>query len=142
VGDGPLAEHCTALAQSLNVDLELTGQLPDDLVGEVLSVNDLFLVPTMAETFFLGAAEALAAGRPVVTSDRGAHTSFLDPSVTEIVSQDDPLTWARAVIDVMHRCEGLTAQDIQDTLPRAFSPEEVAGAYGRAYEAAISVHSR
>ena len=142
VGDGPLAEHCTALAQSLNVDLELTGQLPDNLVGEVLSVNDLFLVPTMAETFFLGAAEALAAGRPVVTSDRGAHTGFLDPSVTEIVSQDDPLTWARAVIDVMHRCEGLTAQDIQDTLPRAFSPEEVAGAYGRAYEAAISVHSR
>ena len=141
VGDGPLAEHCTALAQSLNVDLELTGQLPDDLVGEVLSVNDLFLVPTMAETFFLGAAEALAAGRPVVTSDRGAHTSFLDPSVTEIVSQDDPLTWARAVIDVMHRCEGLTAQDIQDTLPRAFSPEEVAGAYGRAYEATIAVHS-
>ncbi len=62
VGDGPLAEHCTALAKSLNVDLELTGQLPDDLVGEVLSVNDLFLVPTMAETFFLGAAEALAAG--------------------------------------------------------------------------------
>ena len=141
-GDGPLAEHCTALAQSLNVDLELTGQLPDNLVGEVLSANDLFLVPTMAETFFLGAAEALAAGRPVVTSDRGAHTSFLDPSVTEIVSQDDPLTWARAVIDVMRRCEGLTAQDIQDTLPRAFSPEEVAGAYGRAYEAAISVHSR
>ena len=142
VGDGPLAEHCTALAQSLNVDLELTGQLPDDLVGEVLSVNDLFLVPTMAETFFLGAAEALAAGRPVVTSDRGAHTSFLDPSVTEIVSQDDPLTWARAVIDVMHRCEGLTAQDIQDTLPRAFSPEEVAGAYGRAYEAAIAQYSK
>ena len=141
VGDGPLAEHCTALAQSLNVDLELTGQLPDDLVGEVLSVNDLFLVPTMAETFFLGAAEALAAGRPVVTSDRGAHTSFLDPSVAEIVSQDDPLTWARAVIEVMRRCEGLTAQDIQDTLPRAFSPEEVAGAYGRAYEATIAVHS-
>nr|WP_303769859.1 glycosyltransferase [Actinomyces oris] len=142
VGDGPLAEHCTALAQSLNVDLELTGQLPDDVVGEVLSASDLFLVPTLAETFFLGAAEALAAGRPVVTSDRGAHTSFLDPSVAEIVSQDDPLTWARAVIEVMRRCEGLTAQDIQDTLPRAFSPEEVAGAYGRAYEAAISVYSR
>ena len=124
VGDGPLA-----------------GQLPDDLVGEVLSASDLFLVPTLAETFFLGAAEALAAGRPVVTSDRGAHTSFLDPSVAEIVSQDDPLTWARAVIEVMRRCEGLTAQDIQDTLPRAFSPEEVAGAYGRAYEAAIAVHS-
>ena len=87
------------------------------------------------------AAEALAAGRPVVTSDRGAHTSFLDPSVAEIVSQDDPLTWARAVIEVMRRCEGLTAQDIQDTLPRAFSPEEVAGTYGRAYEAAIAVHS-
>ena len=87
-------------------------------------------------------AEAVAAGRPVVTSDRGAHTSFLDPSVSEIVSQDDPAAWARAVVDVMGRCTDLTARDIQDTLPRAFSPSEVARAYGRAYETAVTEYSR
>jgi len=142
VGGGPLAERCTDLAESLGVDLELTGQLPGDQVQQVLADSDLFVVPTLAETFFLGAAEAVAAGRPVVTSDRGAHTSFLDPSVTAIVSQDDPATWAGAVVDVMQRCEGLTARDIQDTLPRAFSPAEVARAYGHAYETAITECSR
>ena len=142
VGGGPLADHCTNLAESLGVDLELTGQLPGDRVQQILADSDLFLVPTLAETFFLGAAEAVAAGRPVVTSDRGAHTSFLDPSVTAIVSQDDPATWAGAVVDVMQRCEGLTARDIQDTLPRAFSPAEVARAYGHAYETAITECSR
>ena len=142
VGGGPLAERCTDLAESLGVDLELTGQLPGDQVQQVLADSDLFLVPTLAETFFLGAAETVAAGRPVVTSDRGAHTSFLDPSVTEIVSQDDPATWARAVVDVMGRCTDRTARDIQDTLPRAFSPSEVARAYGRAYETAITEYSR
>ena len=141
-GGGPLADRCTDLATDLGVDLELTGQLPGDQVQQVLADSDLFLVPTLAETFFLGAAEAVAAGRPVVTSDRGAHTSFLDPSVTAIVSQDDPATWAGAVVDVMQRCEGLTARDIQDTLPRAFSPAEVARAYGHAYETAITECSR
>ena len=109
---------------------------------QVLADSDLFLVPTLAETFFLGAAEAVAAGRPVVTSDRGAHTSFLDPSVSEIVSQDDPAAWARAVIEVMGRYTDLTARDIQNTLPRAFSPSQVARSYGRAYEAAIAQYSR
>ena len=142
VGGGPLADRCTDLAAALGVDLELTGQLPGDQVQQVLADNDLFLVPTLAETFFLGAAEAVAAGRPVVTSDRGAHTSFLDPSVSEIVSQDDPAAWARAVVDVMGRCTDLTARDIQDRLPRAFSPSQVAHSYGRAYEAAIAQYSR
>ena len=109
---------------------------------QVLADSDLFLVPTLAETFFLGAAEAVAAGRPVVTSDRGAHTSFLDPSVSEIVSQDNPAAWARAIVDVMGRCTDLTARDIQDRLPRAFSPSQVANSYGRAYEAAIAQYSR
>ena len=142
VGGGPLADRCTDLAAALGVDLELTGQLPGDQVQQVLADSDLFLVPTLAETFFLGAAEAVAAGRPVVTSDRGAHTSFLDPSVSEIVSQDNPAAWARAVVDVMGRCTDLTARDIQNTLPRAFSPSQVARSYGRAYEAAIAQYSR
>ena len=141
VGGGPLADRCTDLATDLGVDLELTGQLPGDQVQQVLADSDLFLVPTLAETFFLGAAEAVAAGRPVVTSDRGAHTSFLDPSVCEIVPQDDPAAWARAVVDVMGRCTDLTARDIQDRLPRAFSPSQVARSYGRAYEAAIAQYS-
>lgn len=142
VGSGPLAERCAVLAEHLNVDLTLTGQLPGERVAEVLADGDIFLVPTLSETFFLAAAEAIAAGRPVVTGDRGAHRSFLDPSVAAFVGQKDSAdTWADAVIDLVQRCRMLSAQDIQATLPQAFTPEEVARAYGRAYEAAVTINS-
>ena len=61
--------------------------------------------------------------------------------VREVISQ------ARAVfplslIHILGRCTDLTARDIQNTLPRAFSPSQVARSYGRAYEAAIAQYSR
>jgi len=46
------------------------------------------------------------------------------------------------IVEVMGRCRDLTARDIQNTLPRAFSPSQVARSYGRAYEAAIAQYSR
>ena len=142
VGSGPLAERCAVLAEHLDVNLTLTGQLPGERVAEVLADGDIFLVPTLSETFFLAAAEAIAAGRPVVTGDRGAHTSFLDPSVAAFVGRKDSAdTWADAVVDLVQRCRTMSAQSIQDTLPRAFTPEEVARAYGRAYEAAVTISS-
>lgn len=136
-GDGPLAEQCTLLAKDLGVEITLLGQVPSDDIWELFARSDIFLVPTLAETFFLAAAEAIAAGRPVVTSNRGAHARFLDPSVAALVDQKDPSRWAQEIIDLMERCQSLSAQDIQDTLPQAFTPHRVAQAYENAYSATI-----
>ena len=57
------------------------GQVPAEQIPQLISDSDMFLVPTSGETFFLGAAEAIAAGRPVVTGSYGGHTDFLDPAV-------------------------------------------------------------
>jgi len=57
--------------------------------GEVLSVNDLFLVPTMAETFFLGAAEALAAGAPRGARGAGARRALGRQSLATVHDVDD-----------------------------------------------------
>lgn len=139
-GSGPLEDDCVGLARELGVDLELLGQVEASQVPELLGDHDLFLVPTRAETFFLGAAEAIAAGRPVVTGDRGGHTDFLDPRVCALVAGEDPAVWARELLSLLSRCQELSAVDIRSTLPEAFRPERVAEAYSRAYEAAVKAY--
>ena len=53
------------------MDATFLGQVPAEQIPQLISDSDMFLVPTSGETFFLGAAEAIAAGRPVVTGSYG-----------------------------------------------------------------------
>jgi len=71
VGDGPdrvAAEH---LARQLEVydDVRFLGK--QEPVEEILSIADVFLMPSGSETFGLAALEAMACGVPVVASNIG-----------------------------------------------------------------------
>ena len=71
VGDGPDRAPTEALARSLGVhdDVRFLGK--QDPVEEILSVGDLFLMPSGSETFGLAALEAMACELPVVSTDIG-----------------------------------------------------------------------
>src|SRR5205085_1262808 len=49
--------------------LHLAGELSPDAVGAFLSALDVFVFPTLAETFGLAVVEAAAAGVPVVANE-------------------------------------------------------------------------
>lgn len=53
-----------------NVKFEYKGVVPQDAVGAVLSQSDLFFLPTRGENYGHVIIEALAAGCPVLVSDR------------------------------------------------------------------------
>ncbi len=71
VGDGPDRPACEALARELCVfeDVRFLGK--QEPVEEILSVADLFLMPSASETFGLAALEAMACGVPVISTDIG-----------------------------------------------------------------------
>ena len=87
VGDGPDRPAAEALARELGVwhDVRFIGK--QEPVEEILSIADLFLMPSASETFGLAALEAMACGVPVVSSDVGGipelnihgETGFLLP---------------------------------------------------------------
>jgi len=87
VGDGPDRAACEALARQLGVFDEIRFLGKQEPVEEILSVADLFLMPSASETFGLAALEAMACGVPVVSSDIGGlpelnvdgETGFLCP---------------------------------------------------------------
>jgi L-malate glycosyltransferase len=87
VGDGPDRASAQRLAVDLGVadDTRFLGK--QDPVEEILSIADLFMIPSGSETFGLAALEAMACEVPVVASNIGGlpelvvegETGFLCP---------------------------------------------------------------
>lgn len=71
VGDGPERGHIEGLCRELGIydEVRFLGKL--EAVEEVLSVADLFLMPSEKESFGLAALEAMACQVPVVSSNAG-----------------------------------------------------------------------
>ncbi len=71
VGDGPERNRIETLCRDLGIfhEVRFLGKL--DAVEEVLSVADLFLMPSETESFGLAALEAMACEVPVITSNVG-----------------------------------------------------------------------
>lgn len=71
VGDGPERVYCEQLCRDLEVSDHVRFLGKQDAVEEILSVGDLFLMPSEAESFGLAALEAMACKVPVISSNTG-----------------------------------------------------------------------
>ncbi|WP_428327428.1 N-acetyl-alpha-D-glucosaminyl L-malate synthase BshA [Mucilaginibacter sp.] len=71
VGDGVERSYCEELSRELGVcdDVRFLGK--QDAIEEILSVSDLFLMPSQSESFGLAALEAMACKVPVISSNAG-----------------------------------------------------------------------
>ena len=79
-----------------------------DGVAAALARASLFVHPSPRETFGVVAAEALAAGLPVVAADSGGVTEILGPEperVGAVVPPDDPAALAAAILRTLERIE-------------------------------------
>jgi len=71
VGDGGDRSKCEQLARDLGVNDNIRFLGKQDAIEEILSVSDLFLMPSESESFGLAALEAMACKVPVITSNVG-----------------------------------------------------------------------
>jgi len=71
IGDGPDRSDCERLSRELGIfeDIKFMGK--QDALVELLSVSDVFLIPSQSESFGLSALEAMACGVPVISSSVG-----------------------------------------------------------------------
>lgn len=78
VGDGPDRMPAEHLARELGIydDVRFMGK--QEAVQEILSVADIFVMPSGSETFGLAALEAMACGVPVVASNIGGLPELID----------------------------------------------------------------
>ncbi|MBC3787874.1 N-acetyl-alpha-D-glucosaminyl L-malate synthase BshA [Spirosoma utsteinense] len=106
VGDGPERARIERLVRELGIydQVRFLGKL--DAVEEVLSVADLFVMPSENESFGLAALEALACEVPLITSNAGGLPELNLQGVTGFLSPvgdvDDMVKNALYVLDDEH----------------------------------------
>ncbi len=71
VGDGPDRANNEQLCRDLGICDHVRFLGKQDAVEEILSVADLFLMPSETESFGLAALEAMACKVPIITSNAG-----------------------------------------------------------------------
>lgn len=86
IGDGPERSGAEALCRELGIydDIRFLGK--QEAVEEVLSVADLFLMPSEKESFGLAALEAMACEVPVISTNTGGLPELNIQGVTGFMS--------------------------------------------------------
>lgn len=86
VGDGPERKNIESLCRELKTcdDIRFLGKL--DQVEEVLSVADLFIMPSENESFGLAALEAMACEVPIISTNTGGLPELNIQGVTGFMS--------------------------------------------------------
>jgi L-malate glycosyltransferase len=84
VGDGPELPKAEQLARELGVrdDLRILGQQRPE---PILQASDLFLLPSIAESFGLAALEAMACGVPVLGYQAGGLPEVVEDGISGIL---------------------------------------------------------
>ncbi|MCS6846338.1 MAG: glycosyltransferase [Anaerolineae bacterium] len=103
VGVGPMEAEWKALAQRLGVSdrVIFAGEVSDELLPDYYYAADLYVIPanSRAEAFGVAILEAMAAGLPVISTEVGTATSWVNRhGVTGLVIPPrDPAAIAQAV---------------------------------------------
>lgn len=71
IGDGPDRSECERLARELEIFDLVKFMGKQDMLVELLSISDLFIMPSQSESFGLSALEAMSCSVPVISTSIG-----------------------------------------------------------------------
>lgn len=137
VGDGPelAATRRVAREAGLEADVEPLGE--QELVVPILSVADLFLLPSAQESFGLAALEAMACEVPVVASDVGGLPEIIEHGISGFLHPADDLAgMAKSAVSLLadpERHKRVAAAGWR-TVQQRFCADEVVPRYEAFYE--------
>ena len=137
VGDGPEMNNATWLARQRNIEDRVHFLGEQDQVAQLLSIADVFLLPSAQESFGLAALEAMACEVPVVASRVGGLPEVIDHGVNGFLHPvEDSEAMARSAIALLTDCELHTrvAAAAYQTVHTKFCGQKIVPLYEQYYE--------
>lgn len=108
IGDGPERHNIEQLCRELDLcdDVRFLGK--QDMIEEILSICDLFVMPSETESFGLAALEAMACQVPVISSNAGGIPELNINGVTGFMSNvGDVEDMAKNALTILRTDESL-----------------------------------
>ncbi|HEX6044649.1 MAG TPA: glycosyltransferase [Pyrinomonadaceae bacterium] len=124
-GDGPDREKLEELAKNLNVGnhLRFLGGLNREQVRERMQKCDVFVLSSLHETFGVVVGEAMACGKPVISTRCGGPEFIVNEENGVLVDVADPQALAGAMADFIQGRVNFDAQKVRASVVDRFSPE-------------------
>lgn len=127
VGDGHQRAEYETLAGKLNLGnvVRFHGLKTRHEVAEFMRCCDIFVLPSLFETFGVVAIEALASGKPVVATDIGGLREIIVDEVGRLVPPKDAAALATILDEMLDRYQVYPPQAIVDYARQRYSAEVV-----------------
>ena len=102
VGDGYLREYYEKIATDLNLNnyVNFVGRKTKEEIVKILGENNIFVIPSVKETFGIPGIEALASGMPVVSTKCLGPEEYIDNKCGKLVPIKDVCALAKAIEEV------------------------------------------
>ena len=127
VGDGPARAEYERLAIDSGLAARVTfhGLKSKREVAEFMRQADLFVLPSLFETFAVVAAEALATGTPVLSTRCGGPEEFIVEDVGMVVPPADAEALCKGLDYMLNHLDRFPPHQVSRYVTECFSPERV-----------------
>jgi glycosyltransferase involved in cell wall biosynthesis len=100
IGDGPEKENLEAQAANLDIaeKVHFAGMVEYSNIPAYLVASDIFVTPSITETFGLSTVEAMAAGLPALGVDAPGTADIIDDGTTGFISSNDAAVFTAKLI--------------------------------------------
>ena len=124
-GDQRSALEAFVMAKGLQDQVKFVGWLNRDGLRDLLRHSHAVVSPSRVETFGLTLAEAMACGKPVISTRSGGPESFVNADNGLLVPPDDAGAMAAAMQQMIERYDRYSPDAIRAACVRRFSTETV-----------------
>lgn len=140
VGDGPERRNAEELARQLGISHDVRFLGKQDAIEEILSVSDLFLMPSSSESFGLAALEAMACSVPVISSNTGGLPELNVQGESGFLSDvGDVDDMAKKALYILEDCDRLSKfKQAAYLRAKEFDITNILPLYERYYESVIA----
>ncbi len=144
IGDGPDRQNVEELARTMGVyeDVRFLGK--QEQISEILSITDLFLLPSETESFGLSALEAMACSVPVISTNAGGLAEINVHGVTGYLSDvGDTDAMAAYAISILKDNDNLQHfKKAAIAHARKFEKQHIIPQYEKLYEEVIAAYKK
>jgi glycosyltransferase involved in cell wall biosynthesis len=135
VGNGPAREEYERMAERFGLGDKVTfhGLKTKEETAEFMRQADIFVLPSIFETFAVVAAEALATGLPVLATRCGGPEEFITDDVGLLVPSGNASALCKGLDYMLDHLEIFSSEHISSYARKRFSPQTIGEKVHRLY---------
>ena len=130
VGSGPEINNLQSIINQCNMNDQviLLNEVGRDKLKDIYPQGDAFVLASKSETFGVVFIEAMATGLPVVATDCGGPSDFVNEKNGYLIPVDDKKSLVDALVKMRNNAYSFNTLEVSELTVKQFSPENIGNA--------------